>query len=192
MKLYLVRHGQSETNAARRFSGWAQVSLTDLGRQQARAAGKVLQGIPFDHVFSSDLPRAIQTAQEALPGCQPQLLSGIREIHVGCLEKRNKEECMAQYGPVLETHRAQADYTAYGGENWEMLRARVDAFARDMEKMTCENIAAFAHEGTLHAMLEFVLGARIAGRNLFCGNCTIAVFEFSEGRWRLCSWKMPE
>ena len=49
-KLVLVRHGQSTWNLKNRFTGWTDVDLTDLGREEARAAGKLLRedGYEFD------------------------------------------------------------------------------------------------------------------------------------------------
>ena len=85
MKLYMVRHGQSETNLAGKFTGWAQVSLTEQGFADARRAGVYLQGKTFDRIYSSDLKRAVQTAQTAIPGCEPIQLACLREINVGDL-----------------------------------------------------------------------------------------------------------
>jgi probable phosphoglycerate mutase len=60
-RLLLVRHGQSEWNAAGRWQGQADPPLTDLGRAQARAAARAIGGV--DAVFSSDLLRARETAE---------------------------------------------------------------------------------------------------------------------------------
>ena len=59
-RLLLLRHGESEWNAAGRWQGWADPTLSDLGRAQAAAAAKALPGI--DAVVSSDLQRAVETA----------------------------------------------------------------------------------------------------------------------------------
>ena len=83
MKLYMVRHGQSETNLARKFTGWAQVNLTEKGVEDAKRAGEFLKGRPFDRIYSSDLIRAVQTAQYAISGCEPVQLPQLREIGLG-------------------------------------------------------------------------------------------------------------
>ena len=80
MKLYMVRHGQSETNLSRCFTGWSQVNLTEQGIADAKRAGEYLKGISFDRIYSSDLIRAVQTAQNAIPGCVPVQLPCLREI----------------------------------------------------------------------------------------------------------------
>lgn len=68
MKLFLVRHGQSEANVAHRISDdpARQVSLTGLGREQAVAAAERLRGQHFTHAYASEFPRAQQTARVLL------------------------------------------------------------------------------------------------------------------------------
>ena len=62
--LILVRHGQSLWNKERRFTGWADIDLTDeVGKSEARQAGLLIKdlNIKFDEFFSSQLIRAIKT-----------------------------------------------------------------------------------------------------------------------------------
>jgi broad specificity phosphatase PhoE len=59
---YLVRHGESEANAAHRFAGRTDSPLTDLGRQQAEAVAEALADVPFDRIVSSPLSRCRDTA----------------------------------------------------------------------------------------------------------------------------------
>ena len=62
-KLILLRHGQSEWNLQNRFTGWADVDLSEQGIQEAENAGKLLQegSYKFDLVYTSLLKRAIRT-----------------------------------------------------------------------------------------------------------------------------------
>ena len=64
-KLVLVRHGQSTWNLENRFTGWTDVDLTDLGKAEAREAGKLLRegGYDFDIAYTSVLKRAIKEAR---------------------------------------------------------------------------------------------------------------------------------
>jgi len=61
-KLYLIRHGQSAGNAEGRFGGHGPTPLSDLGVEQAERTARLLVSEGIDVVYSSDLPRAIQTA----------------------------------------------------------------------------------------------------------------------------------
>ena len=85
MLLYGIRHGESETNLSHHWTGWNDVNLTDKGRQDAARAGEMLKGIDFDAIYASDLTRALNTAQIALPGCPPKITPLLREINVGDL-----------------------------------------------------------------------------------------------------------
>src|SRR5215471_1982788 len=61
--ILVVRHGESEGNAERRFGGHGPTPLSERGRAQARAVGRVLAGEPRpDAIYSSDLARALETA----------------------------------------------------------------------------------------------------------------------------------
>ena len=62
MKIYFMRHGESENNLNGRMTGWMDAPLTERGVEQARAASVKLRGITFDKVFSSDLVREIGRA----------------------------------------------------------------------------------------------------------------------------------
>ena len=61
MRVYVVRHGESETNKIHYMTGWLDVSLTEKGREDALFARSVLEGVEFDKIYSSDLVRALQT-----------------------------------------------------------------------------------------------------------------------------------
>lgn len=185
MKLYLVRHGQSVANATKIHSGWSQVPLTEQGRADAARAGEYLQTLQFDRVYSSDLTRAIETAQIALPDCTPTQLSLIRERTVGSLVGRPFEECAAEYGDAYWAARASLDFTPFGGENPEMLTARAREFLNFLAENPADNIVAFTHEGFIGSCLEVVFGFPIDRRRLRCANGSITILSFENGFWRL-------
>lgn len=104
-KLVLIRHGESEWNKENRFTGWKDVDLSEKGRQEAHAAGKLLkdEGFLFDEAYTSVLKRAIRTLWIVLdemdlmwiPVTKSWLLN---ERHYGALQGLNKAETAAQYG----------------------------------------------------------------------------------------------
>lgn len=188
MKLYMVRHGQSVTNLERRFTGWAQVPLTEQGIADARNAGRKLRGLQFDHIYSSDLIRAIQTAREALPGCEPEQLTELREISVGSLSERYVVDCEREYGQKLWEDRNRYDFTPYGGENEGMLKARAKAFLDRLEKEPDGTAVAFSHAGFIQCLLGVVLGQQLDRTRLRCGNGSVSVFEYQNGKWILENW----
>jgi len=104
-KLVLMRHGESQWNRENRFTGWADVDLTETGREQALMAGKLLKekGYEFDLVFTSVLKRAIRTAWLVLEGLDTMYTPvgpnwRLNERHYGVLQGLNKAETAAKYG----------------------------------------------------------------------------------------------
>ena len=104
-RVVLLRHGESTWNKENRFTGWTDVDLTDKGREEAKAAGRLMKdgGYEFDLVFTSVLRRAIQTANLALDELD-QLWLPVRrswrlnERHYGALQGLNKAETAARHG----------------------------------------------------------------------------------------------
>lgn len=186
MKLYMVRHGQSETNLSKQYTGWSQVNLTEQGYEDARQAGKYLRNISFDRIYSSDLIRAVQTAKTALPGCEPIQLSTLREYDVGELAGQYFTDCTAKYGPEFQINRAQSNYQPYGGENRDMVARRAQEFLDMLAGDPADNVVAFSHAGMIRITLEQVVGAKL--KNTRCANCSVAIFTYENGEWYLDGW----
>lgn len=87
MKLYLIRHGETDHNVSRVMQGHEEVPLNDRGIAQAAALGRRLSEMPVDHIYASDLRRAAMTA--AIVGAHTrapiEYLPGLRERHPGDL-----------------------------------------------------------------------------------------------------------
>jgi 2,3-bisphosphoglycerate-dependent phosphoglycerate mutase len=104
-KLILLRHGESAWNLQNRFTGWADVDLSEQGIQEARNAGKLLQegGYEFDLVYTSLLKRAIRTKWEVLDELDQIWVPVVRhwrlnERHYGALQGLNKAATAQKYG----------------------------------------------------------------------------------------------
>ena len=186
MRVFFVRHGQSQHNLEKKASGWSTAPLSELGHEQARAIAPLFEGIKIDKVFSSDLLRARQTAADVLPGCDPVLSDKLREISVGNISGTTREVLREKYGDLYTNAQSNHDYTPFEGENDDMIHERVCAFMRELEKVEgCENVAVFGHEGTVHQMLNYVLKTRFELKCLRIPNCSVTVFSFENGRWKL-------
>lgn len=104
-KVVLLRHGESTWNKENRFTGWTDVDLSDKGRDEARAAGRLLkaEGFAFDFVYTSVLKRAIWTSVLALDELDQLWLPvernwRLNERHYGALQGLNKAETAAKHG----------------------------------------------------------------------------------------------
>ncbi len=104
-KLVLVRHGQSTWNLDNRFTGWKDVDLTEQGRAEALAAGRLIRdaGLTFDIAFTSVLKRAIRTLWLMLDELDLMWLPvhrhwELNERHYGALQGLNKAETAERHG----------------------------------------------------------------------------------------------
>ena len=105
IKLVLIRHGESEWNRRNLFTGWTDVELSDSGKEEALAAGKLLrrEGYDFDICFTSYLKRAIHTLDYVLSEMDRTWLPVVKdwrlnERHYGALQGLNKAETARKYG----------------------------------------------------------------------------------------------
>lgn len=184
MKLYLIRHGESENNLNGRWTGWHQAELTEKGRADARRAGELLKPVSFDKVYSSDLIRAVDTCRLAL-GTEPEQTPLLREINVGKLQNKTKEESERLYGEQLKIARASGCYDLLGGESVADLQARLGEFLDSLAGKPYERVAAFCHNGAVLGMLDLVYGITLPRGKAFTLNGAITVLENQAGVWKL-------
>ncbi len=159
MELICVRHGRTAWNAYRRFQGQTDVPLDDEGLAQAQALAAHLAGERFDLALASDLVRARATA-EAILGDRDvplELSPQLREMHFGLWEGLTWPEIVARW-PKLDAknEKAPMHYTAEGGESWEALCSRVDAFLRaTTARMSASGRALIvSHAGVMHGIVR--------------------------------------
>ena len=105
IKLVLLRHGESTWNKENRFTGWTDVDLSDRGREEAAAAGRLLKegGYSFDIAYTSVLKRAIRTLGISLDTMDLLWIPvtkdwRLNERHYGALQGLNKAETAAKHG----------------------------------------------------------------------------------------------
>ena len=184
MILFFVRHGQTVANLEAFYSGQSDVKLTDLGRSQAEAIRPILAKYSFDKVYSSDLSRAYDTAQLAIPGCAPITTPLLREISIGDLNGQYIGDVRDKYGNL------KGDFSPFNGESPAMLDARAAEFLHLMEQETAETLIAFSHNGFMKAILRCIIGRSADTFPFVNGNCNIAVLKYEGGRWYVPVWNL--
>lgn len=114
-RIVLLRHGQSTWNLENRFTGWTDVDLTELGRQEAAQAGQQMKDADFrfDKAYTSYLKRAVKTLNIVLDVMNADWLPvekawRLNEKHYGALQGLNKAETAEKYGAeqVLQWRRS--------------------------------------------------------------------------------------
>lgn len=135
VRVVLVRHGESQGNAAARFEGQTGPGLTARGHAQARAIAEGLvgrHGVP-DLVVASDLVRVTETAAPYLArvGLTAQVDERWREAAVGTWSGRSVAEIAAEFPEAVRALRRGEDVRRGGGETFAEVRARVAAALAD-------------------------------------------------------------
>jgi 2,3-bisphosphoglycerate-dependent phosphoglycerate mutase len=165
MRLYFVRHGESEANVLREVSNRDfKHPLTEKGREQSWALARSLQGMPVARLFTSPLMRAVETAEiltEAL-GVPYELTDALREYDCGILEGRSDDECWRLHGAQREAWLKDRrwDERIEGGESFYDIRDRFVPFVETLRQRYTEtnvNIILVGHGGTYGCMLPLLL-----------------------------------
>ena len=148
-RVLVLRHGQSEWNALRRWQGHADIDLDDEGVRQAVAAGTVLG--TFDAVWASDLQRARHTAEiiaEAIGIGPVQIDPRLRETDVGPWEGLTHSEVESGWPGFLAAHRRPE-----GFEPYEEAASRMGAALRDIAaQQPGGEVLVVSHGGVIRAL----------------------------------------
>lgn len=159
MKLYLIRHGESECNVRRRLYGRTDCMLTEKGCRQAREAGEKLRGAGIQRCLASPLIRAAETARLAFMdrSVSIELDDRLMEQDMGTFEDRPFEEMLEQY-PELVTAML-TDWTRVvppEGESFESLRDRVQELLDELRERD-EDTVLVSHNGPLSTIMMMLL-----------------------------------
>ena len=192
MYLYLVRHGQSVGNERRLFFGWSDHPLTELGREHARQAARMLKEVNFTRCVSSDLIRAWDTALACVEGrgIEVESAPALREQDLGELEDLTFDQAMERGGESVE--RMLADWTRVdppGGESVAHMKERIGRCVDEIVRRG-EDTLIVAHNGSLSLILSHFGLARDSelmnhDYNWFFEHGTYSVIEIADGKARL-------
>ena len=184
-RLFLVRHGQSAGNAQGRFGGHSPTPLSQLGEEQAEKTAKVLAKEGITAIYSSDLLRAVKTAEPLarLLGIPVIHTPAFRERNVGVLEGLTFDESKAEFPKdYYALVNRNIHHVITQGESYRHLLRRTTAELREIFKRhTGERIAIYSHTGAICFMTLHLMGA--IHRNtqqtpwIVTSNCGINRFE---------------
>jgi phosphomannomutase len=139
LRLYLIRHGETEWSRSGRHTGLTDVPLTAGGEADARELGKVLQGVPFAHVFTSPRQRARRTCELVDLGPSVQLEADLAEWDYGDYEGRRTADIRLRH-PDWNLYRDGSPH----GETPAQALARADRLFARLRPLS-GNVALFTH-----------------------------------------------
>lgn len=152
LRVYLIRHGETEWSLTGRHTGRTDISLTPNGEAEAHALGTRLQGIPFAHVLSSPLQRALHTCELAGLDRAPEIEPDLAEWDYGEYEGWRS----------VEIHQVRPHWNVYrdgcpGGEMPDDISIRIDRLIARLRRLD-GNVALFTH-----GQIGSVIGMRWIG-----------------------------
>ena len=188
-KILLIRHGETDWNAQKRWQGFAQTSLNTRGLQQAGALAGYLGTWPISAIYSSDLIRTVETAtplSQALD-VPVQLDERWREIHVGKYQGLSFAEVEERFPDEVVARRADIwHFVNPGGESRRDLQKRVlDAWGAIADSHPGAQVAVFSHAGPIKVMLWSLFGEDDERFNAYIPNTSVTTLEYKQGGWRL-------
>ena len=182
-RLILARHGQSVSNAVRRFQGVQDVPLSPLGLRQAEALGEALRRRRLAAIYTSPLTRARRTAEIVAAGLSMPVVTveDLRELSLGEWEGCTVDEVSARDGdPYRRWVRAPLDCPPPGGEALPEVCGRV---LRAIDRIAAahpngDDVLIVAHGGVLSVSACHLLGCSLnTVWRLRVDNCSLTTIE---------------
>lgn len=183
MRIYIVRHGETEANKKGYLQGWTDIPLNENGRIIAELTGRGLKGIRFDHCFSSPLIRAKETAEillrESGNSVSVSFDDRIKEMNFGSFEGMNvRDEKVIRFLKELIV-----DYKFPDGESFQEVIKRTQEFLKELiAKDDDKTYLVSTHGCALRAMLNFLYEDKDDywhGRVPY--NCCVNIVEVKNG-----------
>lgn len=192
-QIYFIRHGETHWNLIKKFQGHTDIPLNDSGKKQAESLIALLKEIDPDHVLSSDLSRAFETAQIACQNISVAMTvhEELRETNLGEAEGMLREDLLIKHGEKsLEKWFSVAiedcDFSFTGGETKVECVRRVKGFLESWidEQGHHEKIVIFSHGGVIRNVVHSSEGQPESP--VLIQNCICHLLEYEPHRkvWR--------
>ena len=193
MRLILIRHGETAWNKKGRFQGHVGVNLNSRGFRQAQSIARTLKPIAPRIIYSSPLPRAMQTAQAISLAYSTSIirLDELKELNLGKLDGLTANELQAQYPEFHQFwDKDPSRVHMPAGESLQQLQTRAWRAIDGIRKGHSEDTAVVvSHNFTITCIVCRVLGmplSRLHRIRLDLGSFT--TIQLHQRRWRLISF----
>lgn len=188
--IFLIRHGETRWNRTRRIQGNLGVPLSPQGKKQVHRLALRLAREGVDVLYSSDLPRAMETARilEKVLGVRAEPCPLAREQDFGLWQGLGREEVQSKYREVIEAYaRDPVGTRVPGGESFaDVMRRAAEMVTTLSYRHPGQRVALVSHSGTIKAVLCTMLGLDPALRGkLEVANASLTVASWRQGQWRL-------
>jgi probable phosphoglycerate mutase len=192
-KIWLVRHGETQWNVALRLQGMKDSKLTQNGLRQAEMVARTLQTQKFNLLISSDLGRAIRTADiiNKYHGLPVRENKAMRERNFGIMEGLTREEIRLKFPDVFNGYMERKDsYDIPEGESLTAFYHRViQGLNSIVEQHEGTDILIVSHGGVLDCIMRYIFNYPLSSpRRFSIYNGSISTFSVSDKGWFLEQW----
>ncbi|EPL9570534.1 2,3-diphosphoglycerate-dependent phosphoglycerate mutase GpmB [Providencia rettgeri] len=193
LQVYLVRHGETEWNLARRIQGQSDSPLTATGRLQAKQVAERIKSEGITHIITSDMGRTLETAQiiASVCGCEIITEPRLRELNMGVLEQRaieslTEEEEQWRKSLVDGTHGGRIP----NGESMEELYTRMFAALNScLDLPEGSRPLLVSHGIALSSLISRIMGVpAYSERRLRLRNCSLSRVDYQNSPWLANGW----
>ncbi|MBF1335959.1 MAG: histidine phosphatase family protein [Leptotrichia sp.] len=198
LKLYIVRHGETEWNVIKRFQGQLNTPLTEKGMEKLRKTGKKLENVLFDEVYTSELGRTVASAEIILnenrgyknKKRELQKLAELNEVYFGVWQGLTYEEVFLKYPE--EGNNYFYNVKNYNAENVEAenLKDALERFLKGINKILNRhksgNILVVTHGTVFEMFINYVENKSIfdIDERTLMGNGDYKVFSYKDGKFQ--------
>lgn len=197
--LTLIRHGETDWNRVKRIQGHTDIALSTEGERQAVLLGERIarevaaHGHVFDHVLTSDLQRAAQTAAPVAHACGLPLVrtASLRERHYGTFETRMPDEIQAAFPQEYSRWQSRdPDFVIPGGESTRGFYTRITDFVVQLvREYEGQHLALVAHGGVLDCCYRLATGLALSEPRAYpLLNASVNRLAYDGARWQVLSW----
>lgn len=198
LKLYIVRHGETEWNVIKRFQGQLNTPLTEKGIKKLKETGKKLENVLFDEVYTSELGRTVASAEIILnenrgyrnKKRELKKLAELNEVYFGVWQGLTYEEVLLKYPE--EGNNYFYDVKNYKAENVEAenLKDALERFLKGINKILeshkSGNILVVTHGTVFEMFMNYVANDSIfdIDERTLMGNGDYKVFSYKDGKFQ--------
>ena len=198
LKLYIVRHGETEWNVIKRFQGQLNTPLTEKGIEKLKETGKELENVTFEEVYTSELERTVNSAEIILNEnrgyknnkLKLKKLAELNEVHFGVWQGLKYEEVFLKYPE--EANNYFYNVKNYKAENVEAenLKDALERFLRGINKILSShkfgNILVVTHGTVFEMFINYVGNSSIfdIDERALMGNGDYKIFSYEDGKFQ--------
>lgn len=182
VKLYLIRHGQTDWNVAEKIQGSTDIPLNETGRHQAACLAKGMERRLVARIYSSSMKRAVETAKVigSSQKVNVEVIDGLQEVEFGKWEGLTLREIQEKYPEEYSRWRQNpVDVAPPGGETQARIRSRCKQAVETILSQADGDSAIVAHGAILAYVIEYLMRENPSEKEIIVENSSITTMEYN-------------